>query len=371
MKNKKSANKTKTRFMQGNEACVEGAIAAGCRFFAGYPITPSTEIAEGMSRKMPKAGGIFIQMEDEISSIFACIGSSWAGTKVMTATSGPGFSLMQEGIGYAAMTETPLVIVNIQRSGPSTGQATLVGQGDIMQARFGSHGDYEIIALSPNSVQEMYDLIIEAFNLAEKFRVPVIMLADAEVGHMREQLIMHKAKTLSRIFANAKDKRFFGGPGIAHMPRLGDGFFSVITGSAHREDGIRDYTPEVHRRIVEHLCSKVDGINSFEEKFIDDCNILLVAYGATSRPALESVIRLRREGIKIGLFRPITIWPSPQKRLAELSKKVDKIIVAEMSLRGYAGEIERITKKDVAHFSKIGGEIPTSTEICNFVKRLK
>jgi 2-oxoglutarate ferredoxin oxidoreductase subunit alpha len=358
-----------TYFMQGDEAVAEGAIAAGCRFFAGYPITPASEIAERLAQRMPEVGGVFLQMEDEIASIFACVGASWAGSKAMTATSGPGFSLMQEGIGYAAMTETPLVIVDVQRSGPSTGQATLPAQGDVVQARFGSHGDYEIIALSPNSVQEAFDLTVEAFNLSERYRVPVILLADGEIGHMREKMVIPKIFDIhNRLRAKAGDKNFFGGPGIAAMPRLGDGLFPIITGSAHRASGIRDYSPEVHRKIVQHLCGKFDeSVCSFEEKFTEDCEILIIAYGITSRPALGAVLKLREEGVKAGLFRPITLWPSPKKRLAQMSRGVEKIVVAEMSMRGYKDEVERAVKKEVAHFVKIGGIVPTSEEICDFV----
>ncbi len=361
----------KLQFMQGNEACVEAAIAAGCRFYAGYPITPSSEIAEGLAKRMADVDGIFVQMEDEIASIFAIIGASWSGKKVMTATSGPGFSLMQEGMGYASMTETPLVVVDVQRSGPSTGQATLPAQGDVMQARFGSHNDYEIIALSPNSVQEMFDLTVEAFNLSERFRVPVILLSDAEIGRMREKVeLREKVDVVDRVVAKQGDKRFFGGPGIAPMPRFGDGLCATITGSAHKEDGIRDYSPETHSRIVKHLCGKFDeSICRYEEKFTEDCDVLIVAYGVTSRPALEAAMMLREKGVKAGLFRPITMWPSPKKRLSELGKKVKKIVTAEMAIRGYKGEVERIVKKDVLNFVKVGGITPTAREIFDFVMK--
>jgi len=357
--------------MQGNEACAEGAIAAGCRFYAGYPITPSSEIMERMAARMREAGGIFLQMEDEIASITAVIGASWAGVKAMTATSGPGFSLMQESIGYAAATETPIVVVDVQRSGPSTGQATMVAQGDVMQSRFGSHGDYEVVALSPSSAQEMFDLTVEAFNLSERFRVPSIILADAEVGRLREVVVIPETvEVYTRRFATRDDRKFFGGPGIAPMPRFGDGLFVSVTGSAHREDGIRDYSPEVHSRIVSHLCSKLDQSAVRHEKmFVEDAEILVVAYGITARSALSAVRRLRNEGLHVGFFRPITLWPSPELELKRLAERIDKIVLVEMSIRGYSMEVERIVRKDVARLAKIGGVAPTSREVCEFVRR--
>lgn len=362
-------------FLQGNEACGLSAIMSKCKFFAGYPITPSTEIAEYMAKELPKNNGFFIQMEDEIASISACIGASWAGAKSMTATSGPGFSLMQENIGFACMTETPLVIVNVMRSGPSTGQATKLGQGDIMQSRFGSHGDYEIIALSPNSVQEFFDLTIMAFNLSEKYRVPVIILADEEIGHIREKItIPKKIKIINRKKPKENDKIFFGKN--APMPKFGDGFFVHVTGSTHKENGMRDVTTaEVHRKLVKHLLDKIyknkDKIIRYEEKFTEDAEILIVSYGCSSRPSFLAVKKAREKGIKVGYFRAITIWPSPEKRLRELSEKIDKIILVEHSLRGYKPEIERIICKELIHFPKIGGEIHTSEQILKMIKKTK
>ena len=374
----------RTVLLQGDEAIAEGAIAAGCRFYAGYPITPATEIAETMARLLPQHGGKFIQTEDEIAAIGAAIGASWSGAKSMTATSGPGFSLMQENIGYAAMTETPCVIVDVQRSGPSTGQATRPAQGDAMQARFGSHGDYEIIALSPNSAQECFDLTIRAFNLSEKYRVPVILLADGETGHIRESMrIPKEIEILNRRAPEEGDSKFFGMPEgmtakriTAPMPSFGTGHFVHVTGSTHKEDGMRDVTTkEVHERMVEWFCDKInknaDDIVSFEEKFTDGAEILVISYGATSRPALGAVQDARKAGIKVGFFRPVTIWPSPEKRLREIiaKEKIKKIIVAEMALRGYFPEVERIAagRCELIHNSKIGGEIHTSKEILDAI----
>lgn len=361
-------------FLQGNEACALGAIKAGCKFYAGYPITPSTEIAEYMARELPKNNGTFIQMEDEIASIGACIGASWSGAKTMTATSGPGFSLMQENIGYACMTETPLVIVNVMRSGPSTGQATKLGQGDVMQSRFGSHGDYEIIALCPNSVQEFFDLTINAFNLSEKYRCPVIILADEEIAHIREKItIPKKIKIINRKKPKPNDRNFFGKN--APMPKFGDGFFVHITGSTHKENGIRDVVnSEVHRKLVKHLSEKLirnaDKIVKWEEKFTEDAEILVISYGCSSRPSLGGVKKAIENGIKVGYFRPITIWPSPQRRLRGLSKNVKNIILVEHSLRGYKPEIERIVCKEIIHFAKVGGEIHTSEEVFREIKKI-
>jgi 2-oxoglutarate ferredoxin oxidoreductase subunit alpha len=367
-------------FIQGNEACAEGAIAAGCKFFAGYPITPSTEIMEKMCKLLPSVNGHFIQMEDEIASISSVIGASWAGAKAMTVTSGPGFSLMQEGIGYAAMTETPIVIVDVQRSGPSTGQATLIGQGDMMQARFGSHGDYEIIAIAPSTAQEMFDLTIEAFNLAETYRVPVIVLSDAMVGQNREGVTLpesSKIKIVNRKTPKKGEQLFFGGEEVPPMPKFGDGYFVHVTASTHRADGIREETtPEVHEKLVTRLCAKIENnrekIVKFEEHFTEDAEILVIGYGATARPSFGGVVKAREKGISAGFFRPITIWPSPEKKLKSLLEHIKTIILCECSLRGYKPEIERIANKNakVIHFPKIGGIVHTSDEIFSTIKKV-
>ncbi len=352
-------------FIQGNDAIVLGALDAGCSFYAGYPITPSSEIAEEIAKLSQKRNCIFIQMEDEIASLGACIGASWAGRKAMTATSGPGFSLMQENIGYAVMTETPVVVVNIQRGGPSTGQATRFAQGDAMQARFGSHGDYETIVLAPWSVQECYDFTILAFNLSEKYRIPVILLADEKLAHMHEKVTLKKKKLVVRKKPKLTDTEFFGKN--APMPKLGEGFYVHVTGSTHKKNGIRDtFTPEVHEKLVVHLVNKIRKnsakIISYEEKFVDDAKKLVVSYGVTGRPAYEAVLKARKKGLKVGFFRPKTLFPAPEKHIYELCINKD-IILVQHSLCSYKYELERIVKKEIILNYKLGGEIHTSDEI--------
>ncbi|MBS7633447.1 2-oxoacid:acceptor oxidoreductase subunit alpha, partial [Candidatus Bathyarchaeota archaeon] len=257
----KTRSTGKIYFWQGNEACAEAALAAGCRFFAGYPITPASEIAEHLARKLPQTGGVALQMEDELAAIGAVVGASWAGAKAMTATSGPGFDLMQETIGWAFMTETPCVIVDVQRLGPSTGQATKCGQGDIMQARWGTHGDYVAIALSPNSVGETFELTVRAFNLAEKYRTPVVLLTDEEIAHMRERVTVPSSENMelvNRRKPKPSERMFFGSDEVPPMPSVGEGFDVAVTGSTHDEYGIRfTADPDVHRRLVERLNGKI------------------------------------------------------------------------------------------------------------------
>ncbi len=364
----------RTHFWQGNEACAEAAIAAGCRFFAGYPITPASEIAEHMAKHLPKVRGIAIQMEDELASIGAVIGASWTGTKSMTATSGPGFSLMQEFIGYAFMTETPCVIVNMQRAGPSTGQATKCGQGDIMQARWGTHGDYTAIALSPNSVQEAFELTIKAFNLAEKYRTPVILLADEIIAHMREQLTIpppEKIELINRRKPKSGEKAFFGLEEVPPMPAVGEGCNVTVTGSTHDEYGIRvTADPVVHRRLVERLNSKIqnhtDELADYEAQGIDTCQIGVVSYGCTSRGVYEAVEEAENKRIRTGYVRLKTLWPFPDKIIKKLAKSAKAIIVPEMNLKQIYYEVERATagKAQVIPMNKIGGgELITPEEL--------
>ena len=364
----------RTRFWQGNEACAEAAIAAGCRFFAGYPITPASEIAEHMAKHLPKVRGIAIQMEDELASIGAVIGASWTGTKSMTATSGPGFSLMQEFIGYAFMTETPCVIVNMQRAGPSTGQATKCGQGDIMQARWGTHGDYTAIALSPNSVQETFELTIKAFNLAERYRTPVILLADEIIAHMREQLTIpppEKIELINRRKPKPGERAFFGLEEVPPMPAVGEGSNVTVTGSTHDEYGIRvTADPVVHRRLVERLNSKIqnqtDELADYEAQGIDTCQIGIISYGCTSRAVYEAVEEAENKRIKTGYVRLKTLWPFPDKIIKKLVKSAKAIIVPEMNLKQIYYEVERATagKAQVIPMNKIGGgELITPEEL--------
>lgn len=361
-------------FWQGSEACAEAALVAGCRFFAGYPITPATEIAEHLSKRLPQVGGVAIQMEDEIASIGAVIGASWAGVKAMTATSGPGFSLMQESIGYAFMTETPCVIVDVQRAGPSTGQATKCAQGDVMQSRWGTHGDYSAIVLSPNSVQEMFDLTIRAFNLAEKYRTPVILLSDEVVAHMREKVVVPPIKQLeivNRRKPKPGEKAFFGSEEVPPMPAVGEGFNVAVTGSTHDEYGVRfTADPLVHRRLVERLNGKIqnhmDEIVDVECCNVGKCAVGIVAYGCTSRAVYDVVEEAEEKGIKVGYVRLKTLWPFPDKIVRKLAETTHKIIVPEMNLRQVFHEVKRAVegKAKVVPLNKIGGgELITPEEL--------
>jgi 2-oxoglutarate ferredoxin oxidoreductase subunit alpha len=361
-----------TYFWSGNEACVEGALVAGCRFFAGYPISPSNEIPEQLSERLPKVDGIFMQMEDELASIGAVMGGSWAGKKAMTATSGPGFSLMQETIGWGFMTETPCVIVDVQRAGPGTGQATKCAQGDVMQTRWGTHGDYSAIALSPNSVQEMFELTIRAFNLAEQYRTPVILLADETIGHVREKITvppLEQIRIVDRKKPKPGGKVFFGSEEIAPMPSVGEGFNVAVTASTHDEYGVRfTQDAQVHRRIVGRLNAKindhVDDIVEVENYNVDECKIGIVSYGCTSRAVYEAVERAEADA-RVGYVRLKTIWPFADKAVARLSKSAEWIIVPEMNLGQVCREVQRVAcKSRVVPLNKIGGgELITPEEL--------
>lgn len=340
-------------FMDGDHACAEGAIAAGCRFFAGYPITPSTEVAERIAERFPKVGGMFIQMEDELASMAAIIGAAWTGTKTMTVTSGPGFSLMMENIGLATMLETPCVVVDVQRGGPSTGLPTLTAQADMMQARWGSHGDYELIVLSPNSAQECFDLIITAFNLSEQWRVPVLFMMDECVGHMTEKVIIPDADKIiltPRKFYSGKKKdfkpyKFNGHTKIAPMVKAGDGYFFHITGLTHDERGYPLINAEAQQTNVQHLVDKikknVDKISIIEEDNITDADVIVVSYGISSRVALKAVEFARKNGIKVGTLRLVTVWPFPEKRIKQLASQVKAFIIPEINLGQISLEVER------------------------------
>ena len=363
----------KAYFWSGNEACVEAAITAGCRFFAGYPITPANEIAEHMSSRLPLVGGIFMQMEDELASIGGIMGASWGGKKVMTATSGPGFSLMQETIGWGFMTETPCVIVDVQRVGPGTGQATKCAQGDVMQARWGTHGDYAAISFCPNSVQETFELTIRAFNIAEKYRTPVTLLTDEVIAHLREQVIIPPLESIviiDRKKPEAGDQAFFGLEDVAPMPSVGEGFNVAVTASTHDECGVRfTADPLVHRRMVQTMNNKikknVDDIVEVETYNIDDCKVGIVAYGVTSRAIYEAVEEAEKRGIKVGYARLKTLWPFAEKTVERLAKTADKIIVPEMNLGQIVNEVKRVAcSAEVVPLNKIGGgELITPEEI--------
>ncbi len=364
----------RTRFALGDDAAAYGALLAGCTFFGGYPITPASEVAETLSRELPHVGGFYVQFEDEIASMAAVIGAARAGAKAMTATSGPGFSLMQENIGYAIMTETPCVVVDVQRSGPSTGQATKPAQGDILQARWGTHGDHEMIALAPNSVQECLDLMIECFNLSERYRHPVIFLMDGEIGHLREKLVIPDPADTEVFPRGAIDPA--DEPGlIKPLQEYGIGNAVHITGSTHKENGMRDVvSQDVHEALVTRLYAKIDknrdNIIRYEERFMEDADLAVVCFGATSRPALGAVIRAREEGLKVGYFRLITIWPFCGERLTAIGRQVKTILVPEMNLGQLAREVERFANApatagaggaSVVRAPKIGG-VPHSVD---------
>lgn len=360
-------------FLQGDVACAEGAIAAGCRFYAGYPITPASEVMERMAERLPQVGGQFIQMEDEIGSISSVIGASWAGVKAMTATSGPGFSLMVEGIGYAVMTETPCVVVNIQRVGPSTGQATKPAAGDMMQAKWGSHGDNYVVALSPWSVQEMYDLTIEAFNLSEMLRVPALVMADEAVGHLRERIRIREEVEIYERDRSADVPPFNPEPpeNIPPMPAFGDGAKLLVTGSTHDAWGFRKTAdPLTQARLIRHLKEKVVSrtreIAKFEEYFAKDAEIVVVAYGFAARAALRAVKKMREEGRRIGLLRLITIWPFPGFVLQELQESAGRLrgyFVPEMNAGQIADEAKKYVDIPVYSYSKTTGEVIYPDEI--------
>ena len=364
-----------TRFMQGDTACAYGALYGGCNFFAGYPITPASEIAEWLAIELPNIGGYCIQLEDEIASIGAVIGAVWAGARGMTATSGPGFSLMQENIGYAFMTETPCVIIDVQRSGPSTGQATLPAQGDIMQARWGTHGDHQIIALSPATVQECLTLTAEAFNLAERYRNPVIVLTDGEIGHLREKMTFPDPSDIKIVTRRlgSPDQHAFGGEMIPPMFEFGHGSFVHVTGSSHKETGMRDvFSQEVHDTLVRRLYTKIDvnrdKLVRVEEHFMDDAEIAVVSLGVASRPTMGAVLEARKNGLKVGLLRLLIVWPFPKEKIAEIGKKVKKILVPEMNLGQLSREIERFVDCEVVSVSKVGGVSHRVSEIYSAIK---
>jgi 2-oxoglutarate ferredoxin oxidoreductase subunit alpha len=351
-------------YFSGNEAATEGALAAGCRYYGGYPITPSSEIMERIAVRLKEVGGVFMQMEDEIASICSVIGAVWAGAKAMTATSGPGFSLMQEAIGYAAFTETPLVVIDVQRAGPGTGQATRVGSGDHMQAKWGSHGDYQVITLSPWSVQEMYDQAIEAFNLAERYRVPVFLMAEEAVGHLRERMdVKQRVTIVNRV--KKKGSPPFGTPeddGVPPMPSFGEGEKLLVTGSTHNDVGIRKTDDgEAHEKLVVRINNKIlkhrKEIIQTEAHSLDDADVVVISYGFTARSALFAVQALRKENKKVGLLRLKTIWPLAEQLIGDVGRVAKKILVPEMNRGQVAGEILKYAGCDVVSYCQTDGEI--------------
>jgi 2-oxoglutarate ferredoxin oxidoreductase subunit alpha len=343
---------TGAHFLDGDCACSEGAIAAGANFAAGYPITPSTEVVEHFASRIPTVGGVFLQMEDELAASIAILGATWGGAKAFTVTSGPGFSLMMEHIGYAAMTETPCVIVDVQRGGPSTGLPTLPGQADMMQARWGSHGDYEIIALCPNSPQECFNLTIDAFNLAEEYRTPVFVMMDECVGHMTEKVMIPPAeeiKIFPRRYTSLPPSEYLpyrpGPDGIPEMAKAGEGYRAEVTGLTHDEHGYPAMNWQAQHKLVSRLIGKirgnVDRIARWEEQGLEDADVAVVAYGITSRVAERAVQMARAEGLKVGLLRPVVVWPFPEKRIRELTSRVRAFVVVEMNYGQMVYEVER------------------------------
>jgi 2-oxoglutarate ferredoxin oxidoreductase subunit alpha len=343
---------TGEHYLDGDHAAAEGALAAGCRFFAGYPITPSTEVAERIAARFPLMGGLFVQMEDELGSMAAILGGAWGGAKTMTVTSGPGFSLMMENLGLGIMMEVPTVLVNVQRGGPSTGLPTLPGQADIMQARWGSHGDYEIIALSPSSPQECFDYTIKCFNLSEKYRLPVLLMMDECVGHMTEKVVIPPAEEIEIV-----PRKMFTGPKRDYLPykpdedmipwmvKAGDGYRFHTTGLTHDEKGYPVMNAACQQvcvgRLVEKIRSRVEEIAILEEENVDDADVVVVSYGISSRVAIPAIARARREGIKVGSIKLVTVWPFPDYRIRQLAGKVKAFVIPEINYGQLCYEIER------------------------------
>ena len=375
--------KGKIDFLQGNDAIVEGAILAGCRFFAGYPITPSSEIMESMAARLPLIGGVFVQMEDELGSIAAAIGASLTGVKAMTATSGPGFSLMQENIGLAIMCEVPVVIVNVMRGGPSTGLPTKASQADIMQARWGHHGDGEIIALAPWSVQECLDLTIKAFNLAEEYRTPVIVLSDAILAHLREVVRVPDPEEIvivERKRPEVPPEEFLPFKAdeslVPPMATLGKGYKIHYTGLSHDERGYPTDDPENYKKLIERITAKirnnVEKIASWDMKYIEDAEMILISYGSSARAVLQACINARKQGHKVGFLRLITIWPFTEELIKKISENVSKILVLEQN----TGQVLHLVKEAIGNrakiyfYSKLGGEPFTPHEILEQIRRI-
>lgn len=371
---------TGKHFMNGDDACAEGAIAAGCRFFGGYPITPSTEVAERLAHRFPEMGGVYMQMEDELASIASVLGASAAGARAMTATSGPGLSLMMENLGLGVMLELPCVIVDIQRGSPSTGLPTMAGQSDMMQARWGSHGDYGIIALAPWSPQEIFDLTVHAFNLADRYRTPVLVMGDEVIGHMVERVVIPEEEVIERwerkqpdhppeYYERRRDEQgpcfmpFYSDepdlvPPIAHA---GEGYRVHFTGLTHDERGFPDMSPETHQTLITRLVEKIRrnaaDIIRIEEEYLDDAEIVVVSYGCTARSARRAVREAREQGIRAGLLRLVSVWPFPETLVRDLAEQASAFIVAEMNLGQIRLEVERLVDRPVQGVHHAGGQM--------------
>ena len=375
----------KIQFILGDMACVYGGLLAGCSFFGGYPITPASEVTEGMARMLPRVKGTYMQMEDEIGSIASVIGASWGGAKSMTATSGPGFSLMMENYGFAVMTETPCVIVNVQRTGPSTGQPTLGAQGDMMQAKWGTHGDFEAIALTPSTVQECMDFTIDAFNLAEKYRNPVCVMADGEIGHLRERVVVPDEKDIKivdRVPATIDKKKFIPftnsqtrSSKVPDFPTFGTGYHTYVTGLTHNERGFpaTDKQPD-HEKLVKRITSKItddiDKLTNVEKLYLDDAKTIFVTYGASARPAESAMEMARAKGKKVGMLRLKLVWPFPYKEIQKLASNVDEIIVPEMNLGQIVHPVREYVEGQckVVSAPKIGGEMHLPHELYKYLE---
>jgi 2-oxoglutarate ferredoxin oxidoreductase subunit alpha len=378
---------TGEHFMLGDHAAAEGAILAGCRFFAGYPITPATEIAERMAVRLPQVGGVYIQMEDELASMNAILGASWAGVKAMTATSGPGFSLMMENLGLGIMLETPCVLIDVQRGGPSTGLPTLVGQQDMMQARWGSHGDYEIIALSPSSPQELFDLTVRAFNLSEKYRTPVLVMTDAEVGHMTEKVTIPPPEALEilnrpqvrrgdvppdhfRIFRDGDDNGY-----VSPMAVAGEGYRIHVTGLTHDERGYPGMNAQTQewnvRRLIDKIRAHYDDIIQVEGQNLKDAEVVVVSYGISARTSLWPIELARREGIRVGYLRLITVWPFPDECIRQVARDIRAFVVPEINMGQIVREVERCAAGQALVFgaNRAGGDILEPEEVLNVIRQ--
>lgn len=366
-------------FTDGNFAAAEGALLAGCRFFAGYPITPSSEILERMSMRLPQVGGHFIEMEDEIGSMAAIVGASNGGAKSMTATSGPGFSLMQENIGLGMITETPAVLLNEMRAGPSTGIPTRVGQGDVMQARWGSHGDLAPITYCPASVQEAFDVMVSAFNAAETYRQPVIVASDQVIGHLSEMLEVKApdqytiVQRLTRKTPGESGKTFDFDQDFTPMFVPGTGFRGNVDSLTHDERGFPSNDSEMEKRMLDHLLGKVkrneDKIVKYEEYLTKDASVIVVAYGIASRAAREAVKHARKKGLKVGLFRPITLWPFPEKKIKKLAESTDKFLVPEINFGQYAHPVREFSLTETVELHFPPGAIPDYKVILKKIER--
>jgi 2-oxoglutarate ferredoxin oxidoreductase subunit alpha len=371
-------------FFDGDTAIAEGAICAGCRFFGGYPITPASEIAERMSRRLPEVGGVFIQMEDELASMNAVVGAAWGGARAMTATSGPGISLMLENIGLAVMTETPCVVVNIQRGGPSTGLPTLTSQGDMMQARWGSHGDYAIIALAPASPQEAFDLTIRAFNLAEKYRTPVFLMADEGVGHMFERVVIPPLNQIpiypwrkpkeppSEDFLPYKPEE----DGVPPFPVAGTGYRIHVTGLTHDERGYPAVTAEGQEKLIPRLIGKIqnnrDDIIDLEEDGVEGAEVVVVSYGISARPSLRAVHMAREHGLQVGMLKLVTVWPFAEDRIRELAPQVEAFVVPEINMGQIVLEVERCAggQSEIVPVTHPGGDIHEPEVILDAIREV-